>query len=534
MADAIKKLISDRRQLGEGIYLLYFALMVGARAAGLYEGMTIYNISLVLGLGLFVLKMIVTQHTVKEYVVAALFLALGGIVYIHTGEKGLFVCFTMMLGMKGVSTVKAIRTGGMVAGVFIIFKVFHGVFGLLPEIYYPQERDGVGLMFRHALGYAHPNTLHMNVLMLTMMLMFLLTVALMRNHDVNTQRMSRFVLILASVMAFMFNVYIFLYSGSRTGLLASFIYLFINAYLYLRGKIGIFEKICLYISFPFVCFISIVLPFLLEGDLFEFVDRTVFTTRFSLARYFWSNNHISLFGIRLVNPQENLKTYGIDMAQLYLFLQLGLVAFVVIAALTIWFINRAIKKDMRAELAVLMGMLFLGMWEPLLYNLGFKNFIYVFMGQLLYEALSGATFTESECTEKSLSFFQDINPELMKTTLSIISISLVVGIVASTLYLTSTKTPDYLYGDREQSEAGESFGMDPMYISETELAQIEGRGNIVIGYVDETVPMYQFGPEIAEMEYQKRAISFGVWTGAFAMICLLLLNKRRKRYNANV
>ena len=82
-----------------------------------------------------------------------------------------------------------------------------------------------------------------------------------------------------------------------------------------------------------------------------------------------------------------MATYGIDMAQLYLFLQLGLVAFVVVSGLTMWFIHKCLVKNAMPELAVMMGMLVVGIWEPLLYNLGFKNFVYVFMGAFIYEAL---------------------------------------------------------------------------------------------------------------------------------------------------
>ena len=55
-----------REAIGEGIYLLYFAVMIGARAAGLYEGMRVYNILLVLGLMLFACKMLLTTRGLKE------------------------------------------------------------------------------------------------------------------------------------------------------------------------------------------------------------------------------------------------------------------------------------------------------------------------------------------------------------------------------------------------------------------------------------------------------------------------------------
>ena len=489
--------MKDRDKIGEVIYFVYFALMVGARAAGLYEGMLIYNISLVIGMILFACKMIVTRHTVKEYLVALGFMLIAGIVYIHTGEKGLIVYFTMMLGMKAVSVNKVIKVGALTAGVIIISKIFLGVFGLLPEIYYPQEREGIGMMFRHSLGYAHPNTLHMNVLMLSMMVMYLVTTeVLSRKKDIA-------VLLFSSLVILGFNLYIFRYSGSRTGILACVVYLFVNAWLYLRKEIGIFEKTLLFSAFPLVSFVAIGFPLLLKGKVFDFINMKLFTTRLSLARYFWNNNSISLFGIRLNNPDENFTTYGIDMAQLYLFLQLGLVAFILMAILTTWFVYQAIKENKRAELAVLMGMLFLGIWEPLLYNLGYKNFVYVFMGSMVYECINGTACEERIVFDKKI--------DVRKIGI-VLLISMIIGIVASSVYIGVTNPPSALYLDRAEGESGNKLDAEAFYLDEDEIEQIKANGDIVIGYSGEEKPMYRFDSSIAQMEYRNRILSTGVWS----------------------
>ncbi len=510
----------DKRQkIGEGIYLLYFAVMIGARAAGLYEGMTIYNITLVIGLLLFGCKMIVTKHTIQEYLVAAAFLLVAGIVYINTGEKGLLVCFTMMLGMKGVSTEKVIRTGFIVAGVIILFKIFTGVFGILPEIYYTQEREGIGLTFRHALGYAHPNTLHMNVLMLTMLGMYIATKSLVKERADSEDEYNRELiakLVLFSVCAFLFNFYVFRYSYSRTGLLACIVFLAVNFWFFIARKPRMFEKVICYISFPAVCFIAIAGPFILPDSIFEKIDKTVFTTRFSIARYFWSNNSVSLFGIRLNNPIVAYKTYGLDMAQLYLFLQLGILAFVVISALTMWFIHYSLKKNQLQELAVLMGMLCLGIWEPLLYNLGFKNFIYVFMGAAIYSFFAEKTGAEERVVGSSGPLYFRL-ATLMKA----LAFGLIAGVCAMLLFIAVTNSPSNYYCSRELSESGRSLGMEAVYFSAEQIHQMEASGDIIVGYIDDVTPMYEFGSEIAASEYRKRAISIVVFTTI--IVCIIHL-----------
>lgn len=491
---------SKRAEIGEGLYLLYFAVMLGARAAGLYEGMTVYNLLLVLGMGLFACKFIVTAQGLKEYLVAGALLMLSAVVYLFTGEKGLIVCFTMLLGMKGVSVKKVISTGIIVSGVLIIGKILLGITGIASEIYYPQEREGVGLMFRHALGYAHPNTLHMNVLMLSMFVMFFLSKYVVRKNVK--------LLLMFSALVFSFNLYIFSYSGSRTGILACAVYLLINFWFSLKKTPGPLEKFVCYASYPAVSFMAIAGPFILPDSIFDTIDQKIFTTRFSIARYFWANNHLSLFGIRLNNPKPRYATYGIDMAQLYLFLQLGIAAFLVVSLITMLFIYHSLKKGYMQELAVLMGMLCLGIWEPLLYNLGFKNFTYVFMGALFYELLGVGKKDESAGDlpdEKTV--------RLTATLMRSVAAGIAAGVAVFFVCLMVTDVPTALYGDRQQSESGETFGLPEVYLTGEQVTDLKKRGEIVVGYSDGTTAMYEYGPEIAKMEYDKRNLSTGVWTG---------------------
>lgn len=510
MTDFMSSIKTNRDKIGEGIYLLYFAVMVGARAAGLFEGMLLYNICLVLGAALFICKVFITEHTLKEYGIMCAFFALALLVYLNSGEKGLIVCFTMMFGMKGVSSRKVILTGAVTAACLVLGKIILGVFGILPEVYYPQERAGAGLMFRHAFGYAHPNTLHMNVLVLTMMVIYLWTTAIIRSDLERKNKLAYIYMISAG--AFFFNVYIFMYSGSRTGVLACMAFLFCNIWLGTRKKIGAFEKVISYGAFPLACVISIILPLVLPERIFDFLNRTVFNSRFNLARYFWTNNHLSLFGIRLNNPELIYKTYGIDMAQMYLFLQLGVVTFLVMAALTVWFIYEAIKRDKRSELAVMLTMLFIGLWEPFLYNLGFKNFAYVFIGEMLYLCLKG---DEAALPYEGIPLRFDPKRFFKAFTAAVLS-----GLAAALIFLLATAEPSALYGDRESGENGVSFGMEAHFMTDSEVRDLEAKGDIFIGYKDDKTPMYKYSKEIAEMEYVKKAISVGVWTGLLALMVL--------------
>ncbi len=541
---------NKRNAIGEKIYLAYFVLMTGARAFGMYEGTLQYAIVLLAGFFLFAAKMVMTRHLLIEYVVAAALMLAAGIVYLHTGEKGLIVCFMTVLGMKCVDRIKTIRCGLITASACITFRILTGVTGLIPEKYYPQVREGVGLMFRHALGYAHPNTLHMNVFMLGTLIMYSFTMWIKTvDEDRLSSKCKVISLCIVSVLVFVFNLYVFQYSGSRTGVLATGVYLLVNIWFYIRSAPGIPEKIACFAAYPTVCFIAIVLPHILPESIFDLIDRTVFTTRFTIGNYFWSNNKLSLWGIRLNNPVPGYRTYGIDMAHLYLFLQLGIIAFALISILTLGFVYVALNRKYMTELALLLGVLCAGIWEPFLYNLGFKNMSYVFMGALLYDLIAKMTgqpvFSESGAGRKDAdsgnrrsgdaahsritgfaqSFFVPKNLALTA------ALCAVIGGVVAVSYLALTPVPSALYADRSEDEAGEGFGMDEIYLTEADVTAIKEAGDLVVGYTDVSKPMYEYDEQIAHMEYHKKILSVGVWTGIMcvAPVSLIGYKLRNKR-----
>ena len=116
-------------QLSELIYVAYFTVMFGARAIGLYEGMLPYNIMLVIGMMLFLLKIAMTRHTFGEYLLIGVLLFISLIVYYNTGEKGLLLYFTMMLGMKNVSLKRVMKWAAAILSISFTVLVFLSVFG---------------------------------------------------------------------------------------------------------------------------------------------------------------------------------------------------------------------------------------------------------------------------------------------------------------------------------------------------------------------------------------------------------------------
>lgn len=382
-------------QLSELIYLAYFAVMFGARAIGLYEGMLPYNIMLVTGMLLFLLKIAMTRHTYGEYLLIGVLLFISLIVYYNTGEKGLLLYFTMMLGMKNVSIKRVMKWAAAILSVSFTVLVFLSVFGLKQDITYLHDRAGFGQVLRHSLGYPYPNTLFTTYIVLMVLIMYVLG------------KQTKKQLVITSTLMFLGAVYIYLYSCSNTGLIVATFYLLANLWLQLRNRLSIVEKIVLLMAYPGCALLSIVGPLVTSGRLFQLMDK-VLHNRWAYSYYYLTTEPVTLFGTRFgETPNEN---YMIDSSFLYSFLQIGVIPFLIVTVLMIGMIVCYVKKDKRIELAMIISFCVLGLSDPFFFNLSYKNLMFLFIGELLYlqtsKACKGLLAKEIcilKCGERSIS-----------------------------------------------------------------------------------------------------------------------------------
>lgn len=356
-------------QLSELIYLAYFTVMFGARAIGLYEGMLPYNMMLVAGMLLFLLKIAMTRHTFGEYLLIGVLLFISLIVYYNTGEKGLLLYFTMMLGMKNVSLKRVMKWAAAILSISFTVLVFLSVFGLKQDITYLHDRAGFGQVLRHSLGYPYPNTLFTTYIVLMVLIMYVLG------------KRTKKQLIVTSTLMFLGAVYIYLYSCSNTGLIVATFYLLANLWLQLRNRLSMVEKLVLLIAYPGCALLSIVGPLVTSGRLFQIMDK-VLHNRWAYSYYYLTTEPVTLFGTRFgETPNDN---YMIDSSFLYSFLQIGVIPFLIVTTLMVGMIVCYVKKDKRIELAMIISFCILGLSDPFFFNLSYKNLMFLFVGELLY------------------------------------------------------------------------------------------------------------------------------------------------------
>lgn len=361
-----------RISIAELTYFIYFTVMFGARAIGLFEGMMIYNISLVVGMLLFALKVAMTEHTVYEYCLMGLLLLISVFVYYNTGEKGLLLYLTMMLGLKGVSTRKIFRLGASILSVSFTMLVLLSITGLKEEIVYLKDRAGFGTVIRHSLGYPYPNTLFTTYIVLMVLIMYVLGKQSKKN------------LFLSSLFLFIGAVYIFLYSCSNTGLIVSVFFLAVNIYLQLRKDISKPERVAVQLVYPLCLIFAIIGPLVTKGSLFQLFDK-VLHNRWAYSLYYLTNEPITLFGVRFKEaPNTN---YMIDSSFLYSFLQIGMIPFIILTVLFVGMIHDYAKQKKRIEIAIILSFCLLGLSDPFLFNLSYKNLMFLFVGEFFYRKM---------------------------------------------------------------------------------------------------------------------------------------------------
>lgn len=353
-------------------YLCYFLVLFGAKAIGLYEGMFLFNLSIVAGVLLFGVKILLTKHTILEYVMIISMSLLSMIVYYNTGEKGLLLYITMMLGMKGVSLSRIFKWATLILGTCFAILVFLTSFGFVQDIYYTKDRAFFGMIMRRSLGYPYPNTLFTTYIILMVLIMYVLG------------KMNKKQLLAVSLLEFAGAVYMFLYSCSNTGIIVATAFLILNYYFQTRKSLSFIEKLLIQLVYPACILVSVAGPVVAKGKLFQILDK-ILHNRMRYSNYFLTNEPITLLGQRFKPAPD--PEHIIDSSFLYSFLQIGIVAFILVTALNLLMIHDRAKHEKRVDLAIIISFCILGLSDPFFFNLSYKNILFLFIGEYFYRTL---------------------------------------------------------------------------------------------------------------------------------------------------
>lgn len=520
-------------KISELIYYIYFLILFGAKAIGLYDGQPVYNALLVLGALIFGVKVLATRHTPAEYLVMASILSIGALTYHFSGEKGLLFYFTMMLGMKAVDEKKVMRLGLIILGVSYFVLYILTMTGVITELNHINKRTGYGYLLRHSLGYPYPNTTHTTFLILVILFFYLYKAA-------NTGS-----LIKAYIVTMLLNLYIYVYTVSLTGLISVTIYLMINFYLQLRKNRSKLENALISALFPAIVIFSIAGPLLAKGNLFTILNKLLHK-RYEYALYYLTNEKITLFGSYFKTPPTNW--YMLDNSFLYLFLQLGIIPFVVVCILYILWIKDLMNNNKTRELAIIITFCFIGMSDPFLFNLSYKNLTFIFLGKWIYAALKKLSknypaflnkefiilpFGDKElnqnnsCLSKVRALFtypvREIGSHFIRYSL----IFIIICMLGGALYSQNSIEPEVLYVNTKIADP--YFNHKNIEMTQADIDAAISKGDLVEGYNPKDPTMYVFKKKAPHMEYIRSIISCGILAGLISVLLLSIISITRKR-----
>lgn len=352
--------------VGEILYWLFFSSLLFAKGIGLYDGQTAFKLVLVFSCLCLMVKLTIEKYTVSEILKIIAVIGLTGITYMVSGEKGLFLYGLMMVGMKYVDIKRLFTVGTIVWTIAFCSLTISSLFHLEDTAFKVHDKLGLGHIFRWALGYSHPNVLHVSYIVLSMFFIYLIGEKFRIKH---------------AIYLFAGNCLVFLYSVSYTGFLIFMCLIGGRIYLLLRKKPGKVEKLLIQMVFPCCVILSLIFPLVATGKIFDIVNN-ILNTRLALAKYYLTPEFISFFGKRVSEITSYVLT--MDNAYLFAFISYGIIPFSILCVATEWLIYSYVKEEKYLELLIVLTIAIGGLTEPFLYNTSFKNLSFIFLGSLLF------------------------------------------------------------------------------------------------------------------------------------------------------
>lgn len=525
---------TEEVSIGEFCFLVFAAILSLLKALGFYEGQTVFNIGLVLAFCFLLVKIISTPMAWTDWVVTVGLLAIGLLVYHNTGEKSLLVNFAFLAGMKPVGGEKPaaafrkriVRTGLLCWGAGYVILTFLSLVGLHSDQLYMHNKRGIGFVLCHSLGYAHSNVLHINYLCISAMILLL-------TKDIRSKKTK---LALTGILFFL-DLYVFLYSMSYTGFLASILFYALYLYGTFRGELSKAEKTLAELILPACLLFSLVGPLVIRGTVYNHINDAL-NTRYDLTKWFFQNVGLTPFGTRVTIPNYR---YTLDCSYAYLLIRLGVVPFAILILLYLGTIHRLVKEQRLTELAIMLGLCIGGVTEPFLFNLSFKNVTLVFVGEYLFDlsrrvSVSIAARRNPDGGVRQFCIWRKgssrtISPKLLIADrmagvagriakeiagrglfyLLLFCLVLAAGSVAYR-QLTTPAQMVFISGDVNEDKTRE-----PMALSAEDVDTLKGEGAIILGYSGPDEEMYPYTGTTAAIEYDRRLVSAGLWTSCIVV-----------------
>lgn len=512
---------------GEFFYYCFWGILFAAKGVGLEYGQKVFWLCIFAALFFLVCKLILTRHTVKEWIVILLLVLWGMAIYLNSGEPAALAAALVIVGMKGIPVRRLMKVSLGIWCLLFPLSFILGYFHIRDGVVVVHEKLGLGPVIRWSLGYTHPNVLHISYFILVALLLF---VCEFKGKE----------LMAASAALFLGNLIIFLWSISYTGVLLVAGYLVLNFYLQRRKKLGKGERFLLQCIFPFCVIFPLAGPFVLKGRAFDFFNKLL-STRFELVYRYFQDFPVSLLGTGA--HYENVTArLTLDSSFAYLLMYYGLLAFLVFCAGYFLLIRRLLRSGRRKALAMVVSIAVAGVTEQFLFNLSFKNLSFFFLGEYLFELLSrdsGIGWLERETgllpKRECGIVLTDIRPylrdafgSLKRRARWILPAMVAAALLAGGICAVTVTMPDSVYVNRWIADYRDVENEVLLDMSKVP----EDFNSLVLGYDGPEVGMYCLKGNIITLEYVRAVTGAAVLGGGSVwLLCLgagLVFAKKEK------
>lgn len=517
--------------LDETLFYVFWFIMLTLKALGFQEGMLIYNAGLLVSFGCIVLKLVLEKHPLYEWMGIGLLLILGGLIYLSSHEKAPLIYIMLVLGMKHVPVRRVFASGLVIWSVCFLYRIAAAITGLNIGTVFVHEKMGLGPILRWDFGYAHPNVLQISYAVLLAFILYMYS-------EKGKKQLKLLVLL------FLGNCYIFLYSVSYTGVILNTICLIAFYYFVNRKEFSRIEKAAIQCILPLCVIFSIAGPLLTEkGMPLESLDPLFFkllNARFLCSRQYLYRG-LTLFG----RTQEQLDiTFALDSSYVTLLIRDGVVFFALVLIGYGVLINRYLKWNRRKELAVIISFLIAGISEPFLFNVSFKNLIFVFLGECCYSLCAKISVANRwtrpiglDWGKKSLWILrgipcggrQKVRKLVQGKKKNIVIAAFICAVVCGIGYRGLINVPESIYVDKGYTDVAEQ---QEVYLDLNQLP--ENFNSLIYDYQGPEAPLYEFSGNMVKLEIVRGIISWsliGILAGGccMALICLERRTLEKKR-----
>lgn len=294
-------------KIGDMLFYIYWGILMVGKGFGLTSESLLFRQITIAAVLIILLKLINTKYSKRTLILVMVLNCIGILIWIFSGNSGVLLTTITISAMKNINCKDVFKYSFWILFILFVVRTSLGIMGItdIQLLYFYSSVDSYRI--RYGLGYMHPNSTHF--------ILFMVYVLCILVYEKKLK-------IIHYLIMFIYNIYIYKYTDSRTGFYTtSFLLLMCIISKNKSIKNLIYKCFRIFINKIFI--ITAMLSFIMALMYRYFsVIRSwgTFSSRFLTASNIIFNNNIPLFG------SHNITT---DLAMVSFLYSDGLVYFLI-------------------------------------------------------------------------------------------------------------------------------------------------------------------------------------------------------------